>query len=306
MNEYAQTSSLNHVNWSLRNIKNTCLLWVGALCTLCAIVPLIALICYVIYRGFARLDLDLLLRPPPAPGEEGGGIGNAFLGTIIITAISLFIAVPIGILTGIEIAEFGSGKRRTWLLQFAIDVLSGVPSIISGMFVYGLLVKTGITGYSALAGGTALAILMIPTIARTTEEALTLVPQELRWGAYGLGASQTQTVFKIVLPVAMPGILSGVILATARATGETAPLLFTALFSPFWPQGILTPIASLAVMIYNYASVPYENLQKLAWASALLLVVWVLGASVLCRILIGSTPSGSTRFHKSTPKVKHK
>jgi len=233
MNGYSRTSSLTQVRWSFRSMKNTCLLWAGALCTLCAIIPLIALIGYVCYRGVARLDLDLVLQLPPAPGEEGGGIGNALFGTIIITSISLLIAVPIGILTGIEITEFGARRRSTWLVQCAVDILSGVPSIISGMFVFGLLVKTGLTGYSALAGGTALAILMIPTIARTTEEALALVPHELRWGAYGLGASETQTVFKIVLPVALPGIISGVILATARATGETAPILFTALFSPF-------------------------------------------------------------------------
>jgi phosphate transport system permease protein len=216
------------------------------------------------------------------------------------------IAVPVGILTGIEIAEFGTKRRYAWLLQCAVDILSGVPSIISGMFVYGLLVKTGITGYSVLAAGSALAILMIPTIARTTEEALTLVPQELRLGAYGLGASRSQTVLKIVLPVAMPGILSGAIIATARASGETAPLLFTALFSPFWPEGVFTPIASLAVMIYNYASVPYENLQSLAWASALMLILWVLATNIVCRFLIGSTSSRSVSFYRSTPKVKHK
>ncbi len=273
---------------------------------MCAIIPLVAVVSYVFYQGFSRLNLDLLLLLPPAPGEESGGIGNAIFGTAIITAISLLIAVPIGILTGIEIVEFGSRRRHTWLLQSATDVLSGVPSIIAGMFVYGLLVKTGITGYSAIAGGAALAILMIPTIARTTEEALILVPEELRWGAYGLGASQTQTVLKIVLPGAMPGIISGVILATARTTGETAPLLFTALFSPFWPQGIFNPIASLAVMIYNYASVPYENLQGLAWASALLLILWVLGASVLCRIIIGSNLTGSIRASKADQKAKNK
>jgi phosphate transport system permease protein len=169
-------------------------------------------------------------------------------------------------------------------VRFFTNVLAGVPSIISGVFVYALMVRTQSPGYSALAGGVALAVLMLPTIIRTTDEALKIVPQDVRWASIGVGSSRYQTVLQIVLPAAIPAILTGVTLAIARAAGETAPLIFTALFSPFWPNGILNPISTLSVLVYNFAIVPFKPQQELAWAGSLILVLLVLLTSIIARI----------------------
>jgi phosphate transport system permease protein len=221
---------------------------------------------------------------PPPPGLEGGGIANAILGTLIIIAIATVISVPFGIMAAIYLSEFSEGNKLAENVRFAVNVLSGVPSIIAGVFVYALLVSSNFTGYSAVAGGVALAILMLPTIIRTTDEALKIVPQEVRWASVGLGASNYQTILKIVVPAAVPAIITGITLAIARAAGETAPLIFTALFSQFWPTGIFNPIASLAVLVYNFAIVPFEPQQELAWAGAFILVLLVLGTSIAARL----------------------
>jgi phosphate transport system permease protein len=186
----------------------------------------------------------------------------------------------------IWLAEFGGDDTSIdeWV-RFGVNILAGVPSIISGVFIYGLMVKPALPGYSALAGGVALAVLMLPTIIRTTDEALKIVPQDIRWAALGVGASKYQMVLKVVLPAAIPAILTGVTLAVARAAGETAPLIFTALFSPFWPNGITNPIASLAVLVYNFAILPFKPQQELAWAASLILVLLVLTSSIVARLV---------------------
>lgn len=267
-----------------RTIFNIVMTTLASLCMVGTLIPLVLVLALVLVRGIGRLDLNLFTQLPPPPGLEGGGIANAILGTLIVVAIATLISVPFGIMTAIYLAEFSKGSKLAENVRFATNVLSGVPSIIAGVFIYALLVRSGWTGYSAVAGGVALSILMLPTIIRTTDEALKIVPQEVRWASVGIGASNYQTVLTVVLPAAIPAIITGVTLAIARAAGETAPLIFTALFSQFWPNGIFNPIASLAVLVYNFAIVPFEPQQQLAWAGAFVLVLLVLATSVAARL----------------------
>jgi phosphate transport system permease protein len=267
-----------------RTIFNIVMTTLASLCMVGTLIPLVLVLALVLVRGIGRLDLNLFTQLPPPPGLEGGGIANAILGTLIVVLIATLISVPFGIMTAIYLAEFSEGSKLAENVRFATNVLSGVPSIIAGVFVYALLVRSGWTGYSAVAGGVALSILMLPTIIRTTDEALKIVPQEVRWASVGVGASNYQTVLTVVLPAAIPAIITGVTLAIARAAGETAPLIFTALFSQFWPNGIFNPIASLAVLVYNFAIVPFEPQQELAWAGAFILVLLVLATSIAARL----------------------
>ncbi len=257
---------------------------IAGACIVITLIPLFAVLIYVTIQGANNINLDLFTKLPPPPGLSGGGVANAILGTLIVVGISTAIAVPIGILAAVYLSEFSNDNQVARSVRFATNILSGVPSIIAGIFAYGLLVASGILGFSAIAGGIALAVLMLPTIIRTTDEALQIVPQDIRWAALGVGAYNFQTVLFIVLPAAIPSILTGVTLAIARAAGETAPLIFTALYSNFWPNGIKEPIATLAVLVYNFAIVPFRPQQELAWAAALLLVFMVLITSVTARL----------------------
>ncbi|MEB3276721.1 MAG: phosphate ABC transporter permease PstA [Cyanobacteriota bacterium] len=251
-----------------------------------AILPLVLVLIYVLVQGGRLLSIRLFTELPPAPGLDGGGIGNAILGTIIVTLVASLISIPVGVGGGIFLSEY---SRHGWFAQsvrFANDVLSGVPSIISGVFVYGIIVATRVIAgqsYSAMAGGIALSVLMLPTVIKTTDEGLRLVPQELRWGAFGVGASKVVTILRISLPAAFTPIATGVVLAIARAAGETAPLIFTALFSPFWPEGVVNPIATMSVLIFNFAIMPYEAQNELAWAASFVLVMMILAANLLAR-----------------------
>jgi len=265
--------------------------WVVFACVALALLPLLAVLIYVLAQGLTRINLDSFTKLPPPPMVPGGGFGNAILGTAIMVAIGMLISVPFGVLAAVYLSEFSSGKIAEWT-RFATNVLSGVPSIIVGVFAYAVIVLDPLglisyKGYSAWAGGFALSILMLPIIVRTTDEALKLVPQELRQASIGLGATSFQTVFGVVLPAAIPAILTGVTLAVARAAGETAPLLFTALFTQFWPNwgnGLFEPTASLSVLVFNFAIVPFKNQQELAWAASLILVLLVLLTSIISRI----------------------
>lgn len=245
------------------------------------LVPLFAVMIYVIIKGFNRLSLDLFTELPPSAGMQGGGIANAIAGTLIMVGIAAAISVPIGVFGAVYLSEFSSVHVARWI-RFATNVLSGVPSIIVGIFAYGIIVLAT-KQFSAFAGGVALSVLMLPIVVRTTDEALKIVPPEIRWASVGVGASNYQTVLQIVLPAALPAIITGVTLAIARAAGETAPLIFTALFTFFWPQGLFEPAPSLAVLVYNFASVPYASQQELAWAASLILVLLVLLTSILAR-----------------------
>ena len=267
-----------------RTIFSCVMTAIAAACIVITLIPLFAVLSYVLVQGVSRVNLDLFTQLPPPPGLSGGGIANAILGTLIVVAIAVIIAVPIGVLAAVYLSEFSGGNVMARGVRFATNILSGVPSIIAGIFAFGLLVATGVVGFSAIAGGVALAVLMLPTIIRTTDEALQIVPQDIRWAALGVGAYNYQTVLKIVIPAALPAILTGVTLAIARAAGETAPLIFTALYSNFWPESITEPIASLSVLVYNFAIVPFKPQQELAWAGSLILVLMVLVTSVLARL----------------------
>jgi phosphate transport system permease protein len=250
--------------------------------------PLVLVLAYVLFKGGSLISANLLTQLPPAPGLEGGGIGNAILGTVIVTLIASLIAIPVGVGGGIYLAEYSRGGWFAQFVRFGTNVLSGVPSIICGVFIYGLIVSTRLffgQSYSAMAGGIALAVLMLPTVIKTTDEALKLVPQELRWGAIGIGASRFVTITRITLPAAFTPIATGVVLGIARAAGETAPLIFTALFSPFWPEGVFNPIATMSVLIFNFAIMPYEAQNALAWAASFVLVAMILAANLFARWL---------------------
>jgi phosphate transport system permease protein len=278
--------SLTRSAMSQRTLFNTVMTVIAFTCGVLALIPLLAVLSYVIIKGFSSLNLAVFVELPPKALQKGGGFGNAILGTLLMVGIAALISIPFGVLGAIYITEFSSARVARWV-RFSANVLSGVPSIIAGVFAYGIvvltMVKLNLGSYSALAGGFALAILMLPIILRTTDEALQLVSQDLRQASVGLGATNFQTVSQVVLPAALPAIVTGATLAIARASGETAPLLFTALFSNFWPDGLFQPTASLAVLVYKYAISPFKNWQSLAWAASLILVLMVLITSIIAR-----------------------
>mgnify|MGYP000051510003 CR=1 FL=1 len=275
------TSTLTHSRTSRQSVIETAWTVVAGSFLAISLLPLGAVLIYVVVRGGSRLSLTALTELPPPPLAGEGGFGNAIVGTLVIVGIATAIAVPFGVLAAIYLSEFGTGRIPRWI-RFATNVLSGVPSIIMGVVVYGSFVLATGT-FSAVAGGIALFLLMLPIIIRTTEEALKLVPEAVRWASVGMGASKYQTVFRVVLPAALPAIATGTSLAIARAAGETAPLVFTASFAQYWARGLFEPTASLSVLIYRFATTPYDNQQGLAWAASLLLVGLVLLTSILSR-----------------------
>jgi len=268
-----------------RTLFNVVMNWVAGGLTLLAMVPLFSVIIMLLWRGGQRLGISLFTELPPAAGMVGGGIGNALLGTFIMVGIASLISVPIGILGGVYLAEFGPDTRTATAVRFAAKVLTGLPSVIAGVFIYALVVTTMGT-FSALAGGIALSILMLPTVILTAEDAIRMVPHRMREAAIGMGCTQTQAILHVILPTARPGILTGVMLAVARAAGETAPLLFTALFSDYWIHRVNEPSASLAVIIYDFSGQPYPNLIEIAWAASLVLVLIVLGLNVSAQMYL--------------------
>jgi phosphate transport system permease protein len=267
-----------------RSILNNAMTVLAGSLVVLALIPLLAVLSYVVIRGVSRLNLDLLTQLPPPPMVPGGGIANAIVGTLIMVGLASVISVPIGVAAAIFLSEFSRPTTARWI-RFATNVLNGVPSIILGVFAYAALVVTTKT-FSAYAGAVALSILMLPTIIRTTDEALKIVPQEIRWAALGVGAAKYQTVLQVVVPAALPTIITGVTLAIARAAGETAPLIFTALFTQFWPNSLSQPTPSLAVLVFNFATVPFKNQQELAWAASLILVLLVLTTSIISRFAL--------------------
>jgi phosphate transport system permease protein len=277
-------NQLKKKNGNPRSLFGIIMTGLAGACIVITLIPLFAVLTYVLAQGFSHLNLDLLTKLPPPPGLQGGGVANAIIGTLIVVGLATVMAVPIGVMAAIYLSEFSNNNKIASWVRFATNILSGVPSIISGVFVFGLLIGSGLIGFSAIAGGVSLAVLMLPTIIRTTDEALQIVPQDIRWAALGVGAYNFQSVLFIVLPAALPSILTGVTLAIARAAGETAPLIFTALFSNFWPNRLNEPIATLSVLVYNFATAPFKPQQQLAWAGSLILVFLVLISSVSARL----------------------
>jgi phosphate transport system permease protein len=249
---------------------------------LIALVPLAFILFYVISQGITSLNADFFLNMPAPVGELGGGMSNAIIGSLLVTGLGALFAVPIGIVSGIYASEY-AGTRLAWLTGFAADTLNGVPSIVIGLFVYSIAVMP-FGRFSALAGGLALGVMMIPLIMRTTEELLRLVPTSLKEGALALGATRARAVFTVVLPAALPGILTGILLALARIAGETAPLLFTAFNNRFFSTSVSEPISTLTVQVFTYAISPYKDWHRQAWAGALVLVGIVMVCSLLARI----------------------
>ena len=279
---------LSYKCWRKRNITSRLLSFLAGVFACLAVLPLIAVLIYILIKGVASLNIDLFTQLPPPPGGSGGGVGNAILGSIVVTAIATMLAIPIGVGGGIYLAEYSTGKGFSQFIRFGTNVLAGVPSIIAGVFIYGVIVSTRILfghTFSAIAGGAALSVLMLPTVVKTTDEGLKLVSNDLRRAAFGVGASHFVTVSQITLPKAFTPIATGVVLSIARAAGETAPLIFTALFSPFWPNGIFEPIATLSVLIYNFSAQPYDVQNQLAWAASFILVVFILALNLLARWL---------------------
>jgi phosphate transport system permease protein len=249
---------------------------------LLALLPVALILFFVLTQGMKALDLSFFTQLPKPVGETGGGMANAIAGSLLLISLGAVLAIPIGILTGVYIVESG-GTRLASAARFAADTLNGVPSIVIGIFVYAIAVLPFKT-FNAFAGGLALGIMMIPIIARTTEELLRLVPMSLREGALALGATRGRAVFSVVLPAALPGIITGVVLALARIAGETAPLLFTSFNNRFWSSSLMQPTASLTVQVYTYAQGPYDDWHRQAWAGALVLVTLVTLCSILARL----------------------
>jgi len=258
-------------------------LFVGAcaLCVVLALVPLAFVLFFVVSQGVQSLNVDFSTHNPRPVGEPGGGMANAIVGTLMLTALAAAMAVPIGILSGVYLAEY-RGSRFASAVRFAADTLNGVPSIVIGVFAYAVVVLP-LRHFSTLAGGFALGVMMIPIITRTTEELLLLVPNALREGALALGATRARAVFTVIVPAALPGIITGVVLALARIAGETAPLLFTSFNNRFFSTSLSQPISSITVQVFTYAISPYEDWHRQAWAGALVLVIIVLVCSMAAR-----------------------
>jgi phosphate transport system permease protein len=248
---------------------------------LVALVPVALIFFFVVKQGIGSLDWNFFTKMPVPPGETGGGMANAIAGTLIICALGALFAIPVGILSGIYIVESG-GRRLGAAARFAADTLNGIPSIVIGLFAYGVAVLP-VKHFSALAGGFALGVMMIPLVARTTEELMRLVPSSLREGALALGATRGRAVFSVVLPAALPGIITGIVLALARIAGETAPLLFTSFNNRFWSTTLTEPMGALTVQVYTYAKAAHEDWHRQAWAGALVLVFLVLSCSLAAR-----------------------
>ena len=266
-----------------RALKSIILSAITVTSAVIACIPLFSVLMMLLYRGGKRLSLEVFYALPPTAFEMGGGFGNAILGTLFMVGVAAVISVPFGVLAASYLAELGPYSKIAQVARFCAKTMTGLPSILAGVFAYAAVVLTMGT-YSAWAGGIALSILMIPIVMLTAEEAIKMVPRPMKEAAFGMGCTPTQSMWKVILPVATPGIMTGVVLAVARAAGETAPLLFTALFSDYWLRAG-EPTASLAVLIYNYSGMPFENQIELAWTASLVLVLMVFILNIISRTL---------------------
>jgi phosphate transport system permease protein len=269
---------------SRRNAVNNIMLTLCGICAALTVSTLFLILGYLLYNGGKSVSLDFFTKLPLAPGQVGGGIANAILGSAEIVALATIIGLPIGFFAGIYLAEFG-GKTFSFIVRYTADLLNGVPSIVIGIFAWTVLVVP-MHHFSAFAGGMALSLMLIPITARSTEQFLLEVPRAMREGALALGANKWRTIASVIVPAARKGIMTGMILGVARICGETAPLLFTSLNNQFWSTGLTEPTASLPVTIYNYATSPYEDWHRQAWAAGLVLLAVVLLANIAARMVI--------------------
>ncbi len=266
-----------------RKFKSRFVQALAGLCALLVVLPLGLVFYHVLKSGIGSVNWAFLTRLPKPVGEAGGGMANAIVGTFELLGLAALLGVPVGVCGGIFLSESGLGRLKSWV-RFVADVLNGVPSIIWGMVVYALVVVP-MGGSSALAGGVVLGLMMVPLVMRTSEEVLLLVPQGYREAALALGIAQWRTILQIVVPTALRGIVSGILLALARVAGETAPLLFTAFGNRYWNHHLSEPIAALPLQIFTYSISPYDNWQRQAWAGALVLLLMVAGINISVRLL---------------------
>jgi phosphate transport system permease protein len=270
-------------NHRWRNFKNTLMQAIAFLCAILVVVPLFLVLYHLVREGFSSINLAFFTQLPKPVGENGGGMANAIVGTLILLAQAAVFGVPVGVLGGVFLSEYGSLHLNRWI-RFAADVLNGVPSITWGMVVWAHVVVP-MKGFSALAGGIVLGLMMIPLVMRTTEEVLQLVPGGYREAALALGIAKWRAIVQIVVRTALKGIITGILLALARVAGETAPLLFTAFGNHFWTHKLTDPISAMPLQIFAYAISPYDDWHRLAWAGALVLVLFVLVINVGVRFL---------------------
>ena len=267
-----------------RNFVNNLMLSLTGVCTLLTISTLFLILGYLVWNGGQSINLDFFTKLPVGPGETGGGMANAVVGSAKLIFIACVIGIPIGFIAGVYVSEFG-GTTFPFIIRYVADLLNGVPSIVVGIFAYAVVVLP-VKHFSAWAGGFALAIMLIPIVVRSTEQFLQAVPTSLREGAFALGASKWKTVVTVVVPASISGVLTGVILGVARIAGETAPLIFTSFGNQFWSHGFNEPTSALPVMIYNYAISPYEDWHRLAWAAGLVLLGLVLISNIAARLIL--------------------
>jgi phosphate transport system permease protein len=270
------------MKWNKRKLIDMIMSIMTAACVIIAIIPLLSILYTVTINGISAINLDILTQLPKSAGEVGGGLGNAIQGTFVVVGIACLIGLPVGILAGVYLSEYGE-NRFGRMVSFVADVLAGTPSIVAGMFGYSFIVLY--FGWSAIAGGVALSVLMIPIVTRTTEESLRLVPGSIREASLALGIPRWKTILHIVMSTAMSGIITGALLAIARVSGETAPLIFTAFGNPFWASGIDKPISTLPVKIYDYARSPWPDENAKAWAGALILIILILILNIGVRLI---------------------
>jgi phosphate transport system permease protein len=267
-----------------RNAINNLLLGLCGLCAILTVSVLFVVLGFLVYNGISSISLDFFTKLPKAPGVDGGGMANAIVGSAMIVAVATLIGLPIGFMAGVYLAEFG-GKTFAFLVRYTADLLNGIPSIVIGIFAWTVIVVP-LHHFSALAGSVALSLMLIPIVARNTEQFLLEVPVSMREGSLALGASKWRTIASVIVPAARKGIMTGMILGVARISGETAPLLFTALNNQYWSSGVSEPTASLPVMIYLRAVAPYDDWHRQAWAAGLVLLTLVLLANILARTVI--------------------
>ena len=271
------------LNFTIRKMTNNVVAGLAMLATALVLVPLAAILIYLFYKGFSSLNLDFFTKVPVPSGDPGGGMANSIVGSGIILALASAMGIPVGIAAGVYLAEFGRGKMLGNAIRFTADVLNGVPSIVVGISMYALIVKPQLH-FSAFAGGVALAVMMVPTITRTTEEMLATVPHAIREAALGLGVPKWRTTLSVSLKTASPGIITGCMLAFARVAGETAPLLFTALGNEYMSYKVNSEIDALPLRIYKYANSPFDEWHRVAWAGSLVLIVMIMVSVTLVRI----------------------
>lgn len=282
--DFFRDDSIESTKMIGRSLGNRLLTALCIALSFAAMIPLASILYLVVKNGSELFDWSIFTQLPPAAGMTGGGFGNAVIGTLLMVGLGLAFSAPPAILAAVYICEYEPNGRLAALTRFTAKLLTGIPSIICGVFAFAAIVLA--TGkFSALAGGVALAVLMLPTILLTSEQALLGVQRAYREASYGLGATRFQTISRIVLPEALPAIMTGIMLAVARAAGETAPLVFTALFSQFWMSSLMEPTASLSVLIYNFSTMPFEYQVKMAWTASLVLVFLVTATNVTAQLV---------------------